>query len=452
MIRNMFVSLASALLFVAPTAGATAVAPPTCQDHASALIDALARGDFAHAGKDFSSAVSQALPADKLQQVWTQVQAQVGAYQQHAAPTTKTVGGKPLLVTHLTFASMPLDALVACDAAGQITTFRLVPVQPVEKPSVATTTTGGVREQPLAVTSPFGPLPGTLTLPHGDGPFPAVLLIAGSGPSDRDETIGPNKPFRDLAQGLAAAGIASLRYDKRTRVYAAQMASAEKAGKTLTVDDEVTDDALSALKLLAKQPGVEAKRVFVLGHSLGAMMAPRVGQRDPQLAGLILLAAPVTLNLDTVIRQVRYIGQQQGLSAAEISEQLAPIIQARTALAKVDVAHPSDQLYFHAPASYWLSLRDYNAVKVAASLHMPMFVLQGGGDYQVTPKDDFAQWQAAFPHSQRVHLKEYPGLSHLFMPADAVPGPADYAKPAHVDAGVIRDIASWINAQPAVGS
>ena len=227
---------------------------------------------------------------------------------------------------------------------------------------------------------------------------------------------------------------------------------AQKAGKALTVDDEVTDDALSALKLLAKQPGVDGKRVFVLGHSLGALMAPRVGQRDPQLAGLVLLAAPVTLDMDTVIRQMRYIGQQRGLSAAAMSEQLAPVIQARTALAKVDPAHPSDQLYFHAPASYWLSLRDYNAVKVAASLHMPMFVLQGGGDYQVTPKHDFVQWQAAFPHSQRVHLKEYPGLSHLFMPAGAVPGPADYAKPAHVDAGVIRDIAGWIKAQPAVGS
>ncbi len=68
----------------------------------------------------------------------------------------------------------------------------------------------------MEITSPLGPLPATLTLPSGEGHFPAVLLVAGSGPNDRDETIGPNKPFRDLAQGLAAADIASLRYDKRT--------------------------------------------------------------------------------------------------------------------------------------------------------------------------------------------------------------------------------------------
>ncbi|MEO8994414.1 MAG: alpha/beta fold hydrolase [Rhodanobacter sp.] len=448
--RYVLGSLAAVLLLAAAPIGAAEVAPQTCQDHSNALLDALARGDFANADKDFDSVVSQTLPAEKLQQVWTQIQTQAGVYQQHAAPTMKSVAGQPLVVTHVSFAAMPLDALVACDADGRISTFRLVPTQATVGPS-ATTTVKGVRERPLAVTSPLGPLPGTLTLPHGDGPFPAVLLLAGSGPNDRDETIGPNKPFRDVAQGLAAAGIASLRYDKRTRVYATQMAEAQKAGKALTVDDEVTDDALSALKLLAKQPAVDGKRVFVLGHSLGAMMAPRVGQRDMQLAGLVLLAAPATLDLDTVIRQMRYIGQQQGLSAAAMDEQLAPVIQARAALAKVDAAHPPDQLYFHAPASYWLSLRDYDAVEVAASLRMPMLVLQGGGDYQVTPKHDFARWQAAFPDSHRVQLKEYPSLSHLFMPAGAVPGPADFAKPAHVDAGVIRDIASWIKAQPAVG-
>ncbi len=449
MIRPTLWCLLSSLVLLVPVAGAEEVAPQTCQAHSSALLDALARGDFANAGKDFNGAVSHALSADKLQRVWAQLQTQAGAYKQHAAPTLKSVAGQSMVVTRVSFASMPLDALVACDEDGRISTFRLVPADAAPAPSKVTG--DGAHEQPLAVTSPLGPLPGTLTLPSGAGPFPAVLLIAGSGPSDRDETIGPNKPLRDLAQGLAAAGIASLRYDKRTRVYATQMADAQTAGKPLTVDDEVTDDALSALKLLATQRRVDAKRVFVLGHSLGAMMAPRVGQRDPQLAGLILLAAPATLSLDTVIRQMRYLGQQQGLSAAAMSEQLAPLIHARAALARVDAAHSSSpQLYFHAPASYWISLRGYNAVTVAEHLPMPMLVLQGGSDYQVTPKHDFAQWQAAFSLSTRVRMQEYPGLSHLFMPAGAVPGPADYAKPGHVDASVIHDIADWINAQRAV--
>ena len=200
------------------------------------------------------------------------------------------------------------------DPDGRISTFRLVPAQAAPPSAV---TVEGANEQPLAVTSTLGPLPGTLTLPAGHGPFPAVLLIAGSGPRDRDETIGPNKPLRDLAHGLAAAGIASLRYDKRTLVFQTQLAAALKAGKDFTIDDEVTDDALAALKLLARQPGIDPQRMFVLGHSLGTLMAPRLGQRYPGLAGLVLLAGPVTFNLDLAIRQIRYIGQQQGISAAD---------------------------------------------------------------------------------------------------------------------------------------
>ena len=298
--------------------------------------------------------------------------------------------------------------------------------------------------QPLAVTSPLGPLPGVLTLPEGKGLFPAVVLVGGSGAHDRDETIGPNKPFRDLAVGLARHGIASLRYDKRTYAYAVQM-----AGKAIAVDDEVTDDVLTAAHVLGKQAQIDPHRIFVLGHSLGALMAPRIGERDPRLSGLILLAAPSSFGLDTVIRQMQYIGHLQGTPAAELDKALAPVIKARDEMARADSAKPPQGLFLNAPASYWLSLRDYDAVAVAKTLHMPMLVLQGSGDYQVTPEGDFIHWQAAFAHSQRVELKEYPGLSHLFMPASQPPSPADYGKPGHVDARVIRDIAAWVKAQPA---
>lgn len=291
----------------------------------------------------------------------------------------------------------------------------------------------------LAVSSAVGPLPGTLTMPPGEGPFPAVLLLAGSGPNDRDETIGPNKPFLDLANGLAGRGIATFRYDKRTRVFGAN-------SRVGTVDDEVTDDAVAAVQLLAKQPGIDAARVFVLGHSLGGLMAPRVAARAPRVAGVILLAAPVTFDLDTVLRQIRYITTVQHASAAQVEQITAPIVIARDAIAKADPAHPPAGEYFHGPASYWLSFRGYDPVAVAKNLRRPLLILQGGRDYQVTPKDDFARWQAAFAHDKHATLKEYPTLYHLFMPGGDPPSPADYARAGHVDATVVADIADWIAA------
>jgi dienelactone hydrolase len=452
MLLQSFLSATLAgMLLVAPVVHAD-TSTAQCVARSTASLDALVRGDYAGARKDFNATVSQAVDAARLEQVWTQIQSQAGAYQKHAEPQRQNMGGHDVVVTPMSFANTPLDFVLACDDDGKISTFRFMPAgaaaaaahRSAPPPASAHTEADGVRVQPLAVTSPLGPLQGVLTLPAGKGPFSVVLLVAGSGPNDRDETIGPNKPFRDIAQRLAVAGIASLRYDKRTHVYGAQM-----VGKTITVDEEVTDDALTALQELSEQTQIDPRRMFVLGHSLGALMAPRIGERDPQLAGLILLAAPASFGLDTVVHQMRYIGHLKGMPAAELDKQLAPVIKARDELAHSDPAKPPEGLFFHAPGSYWLSLRDYNAVTVAKTLHMPMLVLQGGGDYQVTPKDDFIQWQDAFAHSARVRLQEYPGLSHLFMPAGQPPSPADYDKPGHVDAQVIRDIAAWVKEQPA---
>jgi len=442
------------LLGLAVAAQAAARPTEACMAHSAASLDALVRGDYAGARKDFSPTDAQALDAARLEQVWRQLQAKAGAYQKHAVPQRQTADGHSRVVTRVTFANAPLNFVVACDAQDRITTFLFQPAttggaasgKSRLSPVKAYVEANGVRIQPLAVSSPPGPLQGVLTLPAGKGPFPAVVLVAGSGPEDRDETIGPNKPLRDIADGLAAAGIASLRYDKRTLTYGREM-----AGKPITVDDEVTDDALTALHLLHQQKQIDPHRVFVLGHSLGAYMAPRIARRDPQLAGVIMLAAPVALDFDTIVRQMRYIARVQHLPAATLDKLVAPVIKARDALAHANPAHPPAGLFFHAPASYWLVLRDYHAVAVAQSLTEPMLILQGGGDYQVLPKDNFAVWKKTFAGNPRVKLIEYPGLSHLFMPAGNPPSPADYGVAGHVDAKVLHDIAAWIKAGQELG-
>lgn len=443
MIRPIVLTLCAGMAGTIPAARA---ADDMCRTRSSEILQALQKGDYAAATLHFDERVKAALDAQKLGQVWQQVlPQQFGAFDRAAPVQLQQQDGKPVAATPLHFAQGWLAMRVSCNADGQVSSLRFAPgPAPADAKESIRVDASGVSEQPLAVASPFGPLPGTLTLPAGDGPFPVALLVAGSGAHDRDETVGPNKPFLDVAKGLAAAGIASFRYDKRTYIYGAQI-----AGKAITVDDEVTDDALGALRVLGHHAHIDPRRMFVLGHSLGALMAPRIGERDSRLAGLILLAAPESFSLDTIVRQSRYIGQQKGVPTAELGRQLAPLVAARDAIARANPAKPPGGSFFHAPASYWLSLRGYNAVTVAKSLHMPMLVLQGSGDYQVTPQGDFVHWQEAFAHSQRVRLQEYPGLSHLFMPAGQPPSPADFDTPGHVDAQVIGDVVRWIKAQPA---
>ena len=267
----------------ATAAQANATPQQTCSARSDEILQALQKHDYASATAHLDARMQAAMDASKLRQVWEQMlPQQFGAYDHAAATHVQSSGAASVAETPLHFASGWLSMRVSCDAAGKVSGLFFAPGQPPSDGAApATAQAHAANERSLMIASPLGPLPGTLTLPAGNGPFPAVLLVAGSGPMDRDETIGPNKPFRDLARGFAAAGIASLRYDKRTLAYGAQMAN-----KPITVDDEVTDDAVTALRLLGQQPQIDPHRLFVLGHSLGGLMVPRIAQRLVERGGI----------------------------------------------------------------------------------------------------------------------------------------------------------------------
>lgn len=436
--KTMFAGLAAAVL----AAGApVARADGTCAARAARILDSLRDGNGAAATSHFDARMRGALDGKQLIGIWRQLPAQFGAFQHAGAVEMRTRAGVAVAELPLQFAKARLAMTVACDGQGAVSGLHFAPRAAAS--TVLPPLPGGFRQQALAVPTPLGPLRGILTLPKGKAPFPAVLLVPGSGPQDADETIGPNKPFVDLARGLADAGIATLRYDKRSLTYGERV----KDNPRLTIDEEVTDDALSALGVLDAQPAVDGKRTFVLGHSLGALMAPRIAGRARHLAGAILLAPPERFGLGTLVRQVREIGRQQGVPPDQLERQVKLLQQAQATLAKADPAHPPTGTFAHAPASYWLSLRDYDAIEAARQAKVPFLVLHGLSDFNVTPAEGSQPWHAAFAHDPRVTLRTYPGLSHLFMPAGHPPGIADFTRPGHVDPMVVHDIATWVQAR-----
>ncbi|MEZ5461611.1 alpha/beta fold hydrolase [Dokdonella sp.] len=408
---------------------------------ASRFIDLLDAQGYEEAVAMTTPEMVKALGATSLQGIWLALPAQLGQRQARGEPRGQTLQGHDVVVQRLQFSSVALDARVVFDQEKRIAGFQLVPA--AELPA-APVRNEQFSEREIEVINGSVKLPATLSLPGGNGPFAAIVLVHGSGPHDRDESLGPNKPFRDLAHGLAERGIAVLRYEKRTK------ASPDLfVGHTFTVDDETVDDALAAVADLRRQPEINAQRVFVAGHSLGAMMAPRIGERDARLAGLILLAAPAHKLEDIMLRQTRYLARLDGQSEADITRMLTePEAQVRRIKQLDWFASDKSELFFGVPASYWLDLNHYDPIEVARSLDMPLLILQGERDYQVTTEDEFALWQAAFASTPRVKLIEYPGLGHTFMPASDPPGPDDYAVPATVEAKVIEDIAAWIESIP----
>ncbi len=184
-------------------------------------------------------------------------------------------------------------------------------------------------------------------------------------------------------------------------------------------------------------------RVFVLGHSLGATLIPRIGEQDPALSGLIVMAGITRSLEDTVLDQFTYISSLAG-PLTEQQKAGLEILKAQVANAKdpeLSDKTPIKDLPLGMSPAYLLSLRGYHPQEVAKTLPMPMLILQGERDYQVLPTKDFGSWQAALKDKANVTLKLYPKLNHLFIAGEGKPNPQEYSTEGHVSENVISDIA-----------
>ena len=294
------------------------------------------------------------------------------------------------------------------------------------------------RETALAVKGSGGALPATFLMPKSDTPVPAVVFLSGSGPNDKDETIGPNKPFADLARGLGDRGIASLRFDKRTLAIKDKTKLAD-----VQLKDEYYDDAAVALALLAATGGVDPARIFVLGHSEGAMVAPQAAAAFPGTRGIVMMA-PGVRPLDVMlIDQMEFGAKLTGRSADEIAEQTQQLNEAFAVIR--DPQKKDTPPFMGAPASYWREVIALDVPKMVRDSKLPILVLQGDEDFQVRKDADFELLKTrAGTSGGRVTYRSFPGLNHLFMKVEGPSTGAEYGIPGRVDPAVATAIADWI--------
>lgn len=348
------------------------------------------------------------------------------------------------------FESIKVDVKVALNAKGEVSGLFFLPTSAGSEVAgpPAYANTNAFHERDFTVGSVEWRLPGTLTMPAETGgkSSPALVLVHGSGPNDRDQTLGAVKPFRDLAWGLASKGIAVLRYEKRTKEYADRFKGPDQL--KITVREETIDDALSAVKQLRETEGIDPKRIFVLGISLGGTLAPRIAQADPHIAGLVIMAGATRPLEDLIVDQTHYLLSLKEEQSPAEQDQLH---QLEAAAARVKQLRPADASsssnVMGAPVGYWLDLRAHDPVLEAKALKQPILILQGGRDYQVT-QTDFNQWKQGLGASPRVAFELYPQLNHLFVSGEGKSTPQEYEKPGHVSATVIADIADWILTRP----
>ena len=412
------------------------------------LMQDLTTGRFAAVEARFDSQMTKALPQEKLSALWKEFAGQVGSFERVVAnePTLEPGGYHVIAVTCVFERNREGDALVTFDKSGHIAGFYFGPQQTAiakgwTPPSYAHPER--FHEVPLLVNDGPWHLPSTLTVPNGTSPFPAVALIPGSPPVDQDETVGPNKVFKDLAWGLASRGIAVLRYTKRTHQFGAGLGGGQISSFSLRY--ELLDDARAAIAVLARRSDIDHRHTYLLGHSMGGIAVPKLAATDQQVAGTIVMGTPAGDLLTALITRTEDSGGEGEQSKQQTASMVATFRKLRDG---AFIPGETVDLFGQTTlVSYWDGLRNFRPGAAIAKLKLPALILVGGHDAEVTP-DDVDQWKRALVGREDDSIKFYPDVFHLFMPSSSTKkgqdSPDDWTRPAHVTPEVVGDTASWI--------
>ncbi len=309
-------------------------------------------------------------------------------------------------------------------------------------------------------------LAGTLTLPRGSGPFPAAVLVTGSGPQDRDETIMGHKPFLVLADYLTRHGVAVLRYDDR----GVGRSTGDFAAATTR---DFAKDALAAVEFLHRRAEIAHDRIGVIGHSEGGLIAPMVAAESSDVAYIVLLAGPGLPGEQIIQEQGELIGAAMGTPkdilalnrrvqarlaevvakepdrAAAVPKLRAILEEARDSLppeAREEATRTMDATIRQVNSPWFRFFLSYDPRPTLERVKVPVLAIGGSKDLQVPAKQNLAEIKQALRRGgdKDVTTVLLPGLNHLFQKAETG-APSEYAKIAEtMDPSALSTVTDWI--------
>ena len=292
------------------------------------------------------------------------------------------------------------------------------------------------------------PLNGLLTLPDDvSTSVAAVVFVHGSGASNMDEKIGKLTPFKDLAQGLARYNIASIRYDKRSFVHGMKMV--RDKSKVITVKEETIEDALLATELLRHDSRIDSERIFIIGHSMGGMLAPRIDNEGGNYKGLIIMAgSPRKLEEIMIDQNEDVLQSTKGLVRWIVKKQLSKIKGMFDGLYQLsDEEAKKRKIGNGVTAYYFKDIGEHTIEAYLDNLHKPIMIMQGEKDFQASANKDFESYRELLSDKNNVTFKLYENLNHAFVPSvygNIMKTKQEYNIEQHIGDNVIIDIANFI--------
>jgi len=407
------------------------------------MVGDLAAGHFESVEHHFNNNVARMLPTDVLKATWTKMTSDLGSFVSIKWAGHEQKQDLDYVYVTCIFARRNIDLLFVFDALQKVAGFKTLPASTFgawETPTYANP--ASFVEAEVKIGEAPWILPGTVAMPKGAGPFPAVVLVHGWGTFDEDETEGSNRIFKDIAWGLASHGIAVLRYVKRTKQYGAEIS---KSFATFTVEQESVTDARAAVSLLAGMSKIDPHHIFLLGVGLGGYLGPRIAAGDSQIAGLILMGAYARPLQDVMVTEAQFDAAQRGAKGASGLEEISRAEEDKRRI-EDPALRPGGMVRLEGveiPTAYVLDLRSYSPTQTSASLKIPILILQGKFG-AVSPNPDFVQWSQALSGSRNVTFRSYPNLNQSFLPTTEATSDAT-GKAYHVPLQVIEEIRGWVN-------
>jgi hypothetical protein len=441
---------------------AASAEPENSDTRAEQFVLALVNGDYETAAADFDDVMRRAMSAAELQKAWEDTARAAGAFDSIVGTELIPHDEYDIYEVISRHEIRGINTRVVYSKDGQIAGLFFSYVENAER-DLTSVERDGVLEIPVIIGEGTDfPLNGLLTMPVNPvGKIPAVVLVQGSGPSDMDGTLFGNRPYFDIAAYLSANGVAVIRHDKRSNAHGNRITG------DFTVWEEAIEDALLAAQILKTDERIDPERIFIVGHSLGATLTPRIytaaQEKGIELAGLVLMAGTPREFVGVALEQINASIEAGRLAveALEGSERAAGEAEIAAAEEMLDTLTEAAPLIWSTPAEeskgmFWLGASFYYFQDLAsptfeeavANIDTPMLIMQGARDFQILADVDFTILKDLLGSRSDVTFKLYDDLNHLFMKSTATNfvehGSEIIVSPGKVDEQVLQDIVNWI--------
>ncbi|MBC7384031.1 MAG: dienelactone hydrolase family protein [Bacteroidia bacterium] len=284
-------------------------------------------------------------------------------------------------------------------------------------------------------------LNGLLTMPNSSGKAPLVVILGEAGPTDKDGSYDENRPYKDIAWGIASKGYAVYRYDKRSINNGIMMMSLKAGYNSFTCREDYLDDLYKALDTLESLAGIDKERVYVLGHGQGGMLLPLVAKERKDVKGIIMLGTNAKRIQEMMIDQYAYLSTVTPNKKEEYDEQALKALKSMNK--KLNPLTEHKYMPYEVQATYWIWFNKYKHLDIAKKLKKPILILHGNRDYQVN-MENLKLWEKTLGENENVSIKSYPKLNHLFYTGDAESTYSEYYLKSNIPGYVLKDINDWL--------